>query len=325
MVLAMIKEIGGYFELERFEGESYHKEALELNFARNCLAYLAELHGISAIAIPDLLCDAVRKTCERLGISVRLFSIGEGMTLPSDLYVCEKEWLYLVDYYGRLTSEEVQKASFISGGRLIVDEAQGFFRQPWNSVDTIYTCRKFFGVADGAYLATRDKRRLNRAIPSSSSLSRLKHVVGRMELGANAYYGDYCRMEALIDEEELSNMSPATQNILRAIDYDKVKSVREMNYQILKERLDWMNLLETDCPEGPFMYPLQVEDARNARQMLASRGIYIPTLWPNVLDDCAPGDWAYQYAKNILPLPVDQRYDLNDMLRLAKEVVTCLK
>ena len=36
--------------------------------------------------------------------------------------------------------------------------------------------------------------------------------------------------------------------------------------------------------------------------------IYIPTLWPNVLEECPQGSLEYHYAADILPIPVDQRY-----------------
>ncbi|MFR9005186.1 MAG: hypothetical protein ACLVKA_02060, partial [Collinsella aerofaciens] len=67
----MRREIGGYLELEHYRGESYHPGAVTLNSARNCLAYLAELRGIERIALPDLMCDAVSRTCVREGIAVR--------------------------------------------------------------------------------------------------------------------------------------------------------------------------------------------------------------------------------------------------------------
>ncbi len=35
---------------------------------------------------------------------------------------------------------------------LIVDNAQSFFSNPIENIDTFYSPRKFFGVSDGAYL-----------------------------------------------------------------------------------------------------------------------------------------------------------------------------
>ena len=48
--------------------------------------------------------------------------------------------------------------------------------------------------------------------------------------------------------------------------------------------------------------------------------IYIPTLWPNVLDECEPDTLEYKFAADILPIPVDQRYGVEDMEYLAEVI-----
>ena len=62
-------------------------------------------------------------------------------------------------------------------------------------------------------------------------------------------------------------------------------------------------------------------DADDARSRLARRKIYVPTLWPNVLEECAEETVARRYAEEILPLPIDQRYDEKDMRALAEAVL----
>ena len=56
----MVKEIGGYFELENFRGPEYHDRALALNCGRNALAYLIEAKKIQQILIPYFLCSSVK-------------------------------------------------------------------------------------------------------------------------------------------------------------------------------------------------------------------------------------------------------------------------
>lgn len=321
----MSREIGGYLELERYQGEPYHPGAVALNSARNCLAYLAELRGIERIVLPDLMCDAVSRTCEREGIAVRTFEVGEGFALPSELAVSEGEWLYVADYYGRLSCSEVERARSASGGRLVVDEVQGFFREPWAGVDTIYTCRKFFGVPDGAYLVTRDGSRLGRELPKGSSRARMAHVVGRMEDGSAEWYGAYRASEESIDAEPLAAMSETTRSLMAAVDFPFARRRREENYAILGKALGGRNRLAAGSPEGPYMYPLLVEDSAGLRDRLAEAGVFVPTLWPNVLADCPAPSWAHRYARDVLPLPVDQRYNRDDMEYVASCVKSVLR
>ena len=72
------------------------------------------------------------------------------------------------------------------------------------------------------------------------------------------------------------------------------------------------------------MYPLLVKDGAEIRKRLQEKKIYVPTMWPNVLESLAHEETEYALAKNILPLPCDQIYDLNDMQYLVKEVYKCL-
>ena len=143
------REIGGYLGLEDFGGAPYHEGAVALDSARSCLAYLVELRGIRCMALPDLMCSAVPQACDRAGCAHRTYRIGMDFLPVYDFELAEDEWLYLADYYGTLSAEAVARALDFAGGRVVVDEVQGFFRKPWAGADTIYTCRKFFGVPTG--------------------------------------------------------------------------------------------------------------------------------------------------------------------------------
>lgn len=43
------------------------------------------------------------------------------------------------------------------------------------------------------------------------------------------------------------------------------------------------------------------------------KNIFIPTLWSAVLSLCSEDELEYDMANNILPIPVDQRYGINEM------------
>ena len=72
------------------------------------------------------------------------------------------------------------------------------------------------------------------------------------------------------------------------------------------------------------MYPLYVDNASEIKKYLLSQKIYIPTLWPNVLDVCTEDQIEFKLVKNILPLPIDQRYDINHMKRIKESILKCL-
>ena len=63
-----MKEIGGYLELDHYSGYEFYQEAIPLNCARNCLAYLIEAKGIRKIYLPLYLCSSVKETCEKYSV-----------------------------------------------------------------------------------------------------------------------------------------------------------------------------------------------------------------------------------------------------------------
>lgn len=319
------REIGGYLEMERFRGPMLHEGLVALSCGRACLEYLVELRGIRSLWLPDYLCSSVPDLCARLGVGVRRYRIEPGFGPARDFEVGPGEWLYLVDYFGQLGRADVERALAASGGRLVVDESQGYFREPWEGADTLYTCRKWFGVPDGAFLHTRDGARLDRGLPRSESYGRMGFVLGRFERPAGEFFAESKANNARFAEESMAAMSALTENLLRGVDYGWARDRREANWTALEAALGETNLLSgLRSPSAPFMYPYLVRDAGGARKRLASEGIFVPTLWPNVPEECDPSAWAFRYSRDILPLPVDQRYGVGDMERVVREVKKCI-
>ena len=152
----MIKEIGGYIEFEHYHGAEYHEKAIKLNCSRNALAYLIKLHRIKHIYIPFFLCDSVLNVCKKYGVEVSYYHIDENFIPILHQTDFSQDWLYIVNYYGQLTNEKIEEV-FKTIKNIIVDNVQSFFQMPVSQVPTIYNCRKFFGVSDGAYLYSNSK------------------------------------------------------------------------------------------------------------------------------------------------------------------------
>lgn len=309
-------EIGGFIEFPTYNGEIYHNKAVALNSARNCLAYLIETRKIKKIALPKFLCASVEQICKKYNIFINYYSIGLDF-LPKGIDLNDDEWLYIVNYYGQLDKQQIQliKNRY---NHIIIDNVQAFFQMPVKGVDTIYTCRKYFGVSDGAYLYT--EALLPNELEYDKSSKRLTHLFGRFEETANRYYNDYVDNEELIANLPLRKMSKITENILRSINYDNVKVIREQNFQFLYNEFSCLNKLKVKEVEGPFMYPLYISNGNEVRKKLLEQNIYIPTLWPDVFKLCKETELEYDMAKNILPLPCDQRYDIETLKLLVNEI-----
>ena len=305
-----MKEIGGYIELDTYTGKMLHSDGTKLNCGRNALAYIIKAKGIKKIHMPKFMCDSCDKVLADNHVDVHYYSIG------LDFKPVIKEWdgwLYVVNFYGQLSNDYLNSL----GDRIIVDNAQAYFQEPIPGVDTLYTCRKFFGVADGAILYT-DK--LIRVEEQDESFERMHFLLGRYERSASEFYTEYVENNHFFKNEPIKRMSKLTENLLHGIDYEMVKNRRRQNFCYLHEMFQSMNKLNLSVPDGAFMYPLYIENGAEVRKQLQAKKIFIPILWPAVFNLCEENELEYDMAKNILPIPVDQRYGIEDMKYIAREI-----
>ena len=312
-----MEEIGGYFELDQLINKPYYNNMIQLNTGRNALAYLIKARGIKKIYIPRYLCNSVSGVLDRLSIDYGWYSIDKDFHPLFDKVLKKDEYLYIVNYFGQISNNAIIsfKEQF---GAIIVDNTQSFFQKPIKGTDTIYSLRKYFGLPDGAYLST--DRILEEKLEEEKSGHRMKHILGRFEGSASTYYSDFKSTDESFKILPLKKISRISRNILGAIDYEEVHLKRNKNFQFLNERLSASNGLNISVPEAPFAYPYYVENGIEIRQKLARKEIYIPTLWPNVLQDNDKKSIEYDYTANILPLPCDQRYEKDDMKYIVEEM-----
>lgn len=317
-----MKEFGGYLELEHFCGAEYHADAVGVNSGRNALLYILKARNIRKIYIPYFVCDAVCNVCAENGVHYSRYCINDRFLPLRPISLQPDEWLYIVNAYGQLTDGDILELKR-QYHRVIVDNVMDFFRKPLPGVDTVYSCRKFFGVPDGGYVST--DTRLEEPLEIQASRDRMIHLMGRFETSGSEYYQAYHTNEAFIDTMPLKAMSALTRNILKGVDYPYVIARRNENYTVLNSILEDLNKKQFTMPNGSFCYPLMCHNAQSIRKQLVGQQIYIPTLWPNVLKDCDQESREYQYARDILPIPCDQRYSKEDMVYLANIIREALE
>lgn len=298
-----MREIGGYIELDTYTGKLLHGDGIKLNCGRNALAYLIKSKKIRKIYMPKFMCDSCDKVLNDNGVEVIYYNIG------LDFRPVLSSWdgyLYIVNFYGQLSNQYIESL----GCNIIVDNAQSYFQEPINGIDTLYTCRKFFGVPDGAILYTDSRIEID---VIDQSYSRMNFLLGRYERTASEFYKDYVDNNHLFKHEPIKRMSKLTDNLLHGIDYEFVKKRRTENFAYLHKQFEEENQLKLICPAGAFMYPLYLMNGVDIRKKLQEHKIFIPTLWPAVFEICNEDELEYDMAKNILPIPIDQRYSISDM------------
>lgn len=316
-----MKEIGGYLGFEKFSGKSYHSDALAFNSCRNALCFLIMIKGYRRIWLPDYFCGSVEGTIKKYtNIEICYYNVNNDFTPPDRIGSSRpEECVLIVNYYGILTNDEILNYQG-KYNNLILDNTQSYFQYPVNHVDTIYSCRKYFGVPDGAYLYTDGNYSSYDALPRDKSGDRLIHLIGRFEASASAYYRDFLSNEAAIDKMPIMKMSPFTENLLCGLCYHDIIQRRKENYEYIHSQLKEINRFPFRNMFGFFQYPLFFESADNLRAHLIENKIYVPMLWQSVLNDTESGPAAKCFAKNILPLPIDHRYEKEDMEQIVNQI-----
>ncbi|GCA66498.1 hypothetical protein KGMB01110_09340 [Mediterraneibacter butyricigenes] len=305
-----MKEIGGYIELDENSGTEYHNNALALNSGRHCVEYLIRAKEIKKMYLPLFLCSSIREICEKCSCEFQYYEINSNFKPNFSGKLGNYEYIYIVNYYGQLSQMDIQlyKQCFKN---VILDNTQAFFQYPIKDVDTLYSCRKYFGVSDGGYLYTDTA--LGDKFELDYSYNRIHYILGRYEVDGKSFYAESSTNNDSFSSETLKHMSKLTHHILRGINYNDVKEKREKNFNHLHEYLKTFNRLQLNSPIGPFMYPLYSENAKEIKKSLLQNNIYIPTLWPDVFESGRTLSLAWEYSQNIVPLPCDQRYRISDM------------
>lgn len=320
------KEYGGYLELDEYSGEEYYPEAWALNSGRAALRLFIRLKKIRKIYLPAFCCDTVREACAAEGILWEYYSVDKDFRPCLSEEDAGNDWVCLVNFYGVFDDGDMQ-ALMQQYPRLIVDYTHAFFQQPLKGMNVLYSCRKFFGVPDGAYLilGEGEGEKIYETLPQDLSFERMHFLLGRFEAGASPFYQEYAQNNDFFANEPIKRMSKLTHNLLRAIDYPRVCGQRTENFAFLHRQLKEKNVLNLPpAIEGAYAYPFWFNgdkiSGKEIRRRLIAQQIYIPMLWPEVcsLEEASPLE--RQMTENILPLPVDQRYNRGDM----EEILRCL-
>ena len=308
--------IGGYFSLELPQREEYHKNAIRLNTGRNCLEYILRARGYKKVYIPFYTCDVVLEPFKKLGIPYEYYHIDIHFEICDRFTLKEGEALLYTNYYG-LKQRYVEQLAAKVGNRLIVDNTQAFYAKPVAGIDTFYTCRKFFGVPDGAYLYT-DKL-LDVELEQDQSYERMLSLTKRIDLSPEAGYQDFRDTSKALVGQPIMRMSKLTQRIMQGIDYEAVAERRRANYLMLNEALGKENNLELRLEDDavPMVYPYLVP-VKGLREKLIENKVFVARYWPSVLECTTPDDIDYLLAYQMQPLPIDQRYGLEEMKRIVK-------
>ena len=309
--------------MEVNDGRELHHYALHLNAGRYALEYILKARKYKKVFLPYYICDSVLQPIKRQGVEYEFYHINELLEPATELQPKDDEAVLYVNYFG--LKNRIANCFCYAYRNTILDNTQAFYSERGNKYDdrsvqcdTFYSCRKYFGVPDGAYLYTDCL--LDEGLPQDESFNRLAFLTKRIDRSPQEGYADFHANDKALSTVGMKRMSKLTEALMQGIDYSAKATHRIHNFHVLDKVLRDTNSFKWAMDYGtiPLVYPYYVENGAELRQYLISHQVFCARYWPNVLEWCRPNNWEYQLAENLVCLPIDQRYGEEDMSQIIE-------
>lgn len=322
-------ELGGYLPLELNKGKSRFQDlppdkVLAVNTGRTAIYCAVRSLNARRIHIPYYYCTDVIKMLQDTVSEVLFYHIDQYL-MPMDLDVDRDDAVLLVNYFGIMNEAVCAYAKRFQ--KVILDQSHGYYAKPVlrAGVMNVYSCRKFVGVADGAYIVGEGLVKPD--LSQDQSFERALYLCKSMELGTNAAYQKQKEGESQLEQERLT-MSKLTGKLLENADDACIVHARRTNFLYLHEKLTGCQrfcmpaeaLHETTVP---YVYPLLLD--HDLHTVLVRQKIYVPVLWNHLLEREWDDTLEQLCARCLLPLPIDQRYKEGEMEYLVHVITKLMK
>lgn len=293
--------------------------------------------------LPSFTCDTVFEPFLKAGYAVYYYPVEEDLTTTSDaimktVFEHDASIVLFHRYFGFDTLDSsVDKMCEIlrsQGKYTIEDCTQCLYSSiPRSAADfTVGSIRKWTGTPDGGFAVCRAGVLADKPEKSDVSLEQAKVQASYAKYRfLFEHEGDKSEMLAMYREAEdiLDNQCDIyaiseTSAIVQAnLNRKELVSKRRDNFELLHGSLKGQfqpvfTLKENK--EVPLYFPILVDDRAALQKHLVGNAIYAPVVWPkddNQATQCEGAEIAYQH---LLCIPIDQRYDADDMKRIIEVI-----
>lgn len=352
-----MKDIGSIFPLYDEDLYSVSQECpkksvggnvIRFSLCREAIFTIAKLHDDSnrIALLPAYTCQTVIDPFIQQGWTCHYYNIKKSLRIDTEDLIRLSERVQpavtiVHPYLGMdLNDEELSALNILNqrGYLLVEDMTQCIFSKKRHSFFDYYvgSYRKWTKIPDGGFLEVRESDNIE--MPTEVSESFIRKQIDAMYLRGQYFLTGNERLKEIsirLNKEatgalekigRLHKMSCFSSEIWDNIDFKLIERKRLENYRYLFENLDTGKGIDLICKDisevtsAPLYFPIYAKDRSNLQKRLAAGHIYAPVLWPVHNDDVLINENIKFIYNSILMLPVDQRYDLDDMHRIATSV-----
>ena len=333
----------------------YGDDSVFLSSGRSCENYVLDdieyrNGNINKVAlVPPFTCHTVLEPFYKRKYKICTYNISLNLrTSPEDLKrIIEKEKPGVVlihRYFGFDTFGDVNDIihHYSSQGVVFIEDVtQSFFSsfEPIFADYYIGSLRKWAGLPDGGLAIVRNGNFRKKPSMYDVELTDVKLAASfakyqylKEHIGNKQHYLElYSNAERILSEEKLYyRISPISESVFSKLDLNELIQRRRNNYSYLFERLENESRLnpimgQLHSNEVPLYFPIYTSDRKSFQLGLSDENIYAPIVWP--LPDTSPTicSEASELYEHLICIPIDQRYDLDDMMRIAECIERLLK
>jgi hypothetical protein len=320
-----VTEIGGYFELELNPGnQEYHSTLYRFKSGRASLNFILHQTKPTKVYVPFYACDALLEPFIVNNIQIQFYAVDAKLEIVCMPSIKDDELIVYVNYFD-LKRDYVASLSNIYKGKLVVDCTQAYF-QKGNEVSWFFnSCRKFFGVADGSDLYVPKEVNLGREY--EKLLENTNFIVDHLLLrssGQTQHGYKHFKKNETLNNSDLLKMSKFSSTLLSQVNFKGVTNRRKLNFNFMHYALGSTNMFPVHnyAAAVPFFYPYY-PNIPIQKEVFWKNNIFIPSLWSDCINrkHKQEFDWERTLSRDLLPLPIDHRYDAADMER----IVNCVR
>lgn len=335
----------GYFESLRDLG----REMTYLRSGREALLYVSrncKRDKESVILFPAYCCWSMSAPFQKSGWKIVYYRLKEDLTVDVDyldslLHTCNPDAVLTMNFYGSASTEKAVEAVKAYNKDIVVIED---FSHCTFSIRNIFddkvdyyvsSIRKSIGVCDGAIILSKEKMDKSFIKDESAEFSSRRAVAQKMKEryafsksqdDKQFFLGEIRACEGVLDEFEV--VRPISDLALRqiaqvngeGIAYARRENMKHL-WGLLKGKIEMVPGLERSFDGAPFSLPILIDRREEVQHQLAQNEVYAPLLWPICDEARAVCAVSGKMADRMLSVPIDQRYNWDDMEEIGRIII----
>jgi dTDP-4-amino-4,6-dideoxygalactose transaminase len=310
------------------------------------LSHIIKKVKIKKCWLPSYLDETFIQSFRELNLDYEFYNLKENLQLDTDYLsrrIEKNDVILTVNYFNFLPNNKIVKfLRKLKNNNVIIieDSTHSFLTNNINLTRianySIISLRKWFGIPDGGIAISNndlfDKKLIVEKLFYDFVYLRLKYAIlknfylNKVVNKKDSFREIHNKAEELADLTiRLNAMSCISKTILNSIDFNNVIYERRKNFKYLLSsfrNLDNIDILCKNLKEGicPIGFPIIVAGRDVLREYLATNKIYCPIHW--LLPEEIPKKFTYSYflSQNMITIPCDQRYSIEDMEMIAEKV-----